>query len=114
LSEQQFGFRHFHSTSTALLDCTDEWYVNMDRGLYNLAVFLDLKKAFDTVNHDILLAKLELYGIKNTPLMLFKSYLSDRSQQCQVNGGTFHIKISKIWSSSGFNFGSTSVFNLYQ
>jgi hypothetical protein len=64
------------------------------------------------LNHDILLAKLELYDIKNTPLMLFKSFLSDRSQQCQVNGGTFHIKIPKIWSSSGFNFGSTSVFNL--
>jgi hypothetical protein len=41
LSEQQFGFRRFHSTSTALLDCTDVWYVNMDRRLYNLAVFLD-------------------------------------------------------------------------
>jgi hypothetical protein len=38
---QQFGFRRFHSTSTALLDCTDEWYNNMDRGLYNLAVFFD-------------------------------------------------------------------------
>jgi hypothetical protein len=49
------------------------WYVKMDRGFYNLAVFLDLRKAFDTVNHDKLLAKLELYGIKNTPLMLFKS-----------------------------------------
>ena len=95
LSEQQFGFRRFHSTSTALLDCTDEWYVNMDCGLYNLAVFLDLKKAFDTVNHDILLAKLELYGIKNTPLMLFKSYLSDRSQQCQVNGELSTLKYLK-------------------
>ena len=95
LSEQQFGFRRFHSTSTALLDCTDEWYVNMDRGLYNLAVFLDLKKAFDTVNHDILLAKLELYGIKNTPLMLFKSYLSDRSQKCQVNGELSTLKYLK-------------------
>ncbi|CAB4026264.1 Hypothetical predicted protein [Paramuricea clavata] len=95
LSEQQFGFRRFHSTSTALLDCTDEWYVNMDRGLYNLAVFLDLKKAFDTVNHDILLAKLELYGIKNTPLMLLKSYLSDRSQKCQVNGELSTLKYLK-------------------
>ena len=95
LSEQQFGFRHFHATSTALLDCTDEWYVNMDCGLYNLAVFLDLKKAFDTVKHDILLDKLELYGIKNTPLMLFKSYLSDRSQQCQVNGELSTLKYLK-------------------
>ena len=95
LSEQQFGFRRFHSTSTALLDCTDEWYVNMHRGIYNLVVFLDLKKAFDTVNHDILLAKLELYGIKNTPLMLFKSYLSDRSQQCQVNGELSTLKYLK-------------------
>ena len=45
LSKHQFSFRPFHSTAATLLDCTNEWYVNMDRGLYNLVVFLDLKKA---------------------------------------------------------------------
>ena len=86
LSEHQFGFRKFHSTSTALLDCTNSWYTNMDKKLFNLVVFIDLKKAFDTVNHQILLKKLELYGIKGKALSLLKSYLEERSQKCQING----------------------------
>ena len=49
LTDRQFGFRRFHSTVSALLDCTNEWYVNMYRGLYNLVAFLDLKKAFGMV-----------------------------------------------------------------
>ena len=84
LSSAQFGFRKSHSTATALLDCTNEWYMNIDKKIFNLVVFIDLKKAFDTVNHDILLKKLELYGIKGQALNLLKSYLSNRHQKCQI------------------------------
>ena len=56
----------------------------MDRKIFNLVVFIDTKKAFDTVDHQILLQKLELYGIKGNGLSLLRSYLTDRSQKCQV------------------------------
>ena len=86
LSEHQFGFRQFHSTTTTLLDCTNEWYINMDRGLYNIVVLLDLTKAFDTVNREILLCKFERYGFDYKALDLLKNYLTDRTQSCQLNG----------------------------
>ena len=84
LSEYQFGFRKFHSTTTALLDCTNDWYVNIDRKLFNMVVLIDLKKAFDTVDHKIILRKLECYGIKGEALALLRSYLTNRDQKCQV------------------------------
>ncbi len=86
LSDSQLGFRKFHSTATALLDCTNDWYVNLDRKMFNLVVQIDLKKAFDTVDHQIFLRKLELYGVKGQALSFLNSYLSDRSQKCQING----------------------------
>ena len=94
LSEHQFGFRKYHSTASALLDCTNDWYINMDQKLFNLTAFIDLKKAFDTVNHEILLEKLLLLGITGRAFQLLESYLSDRSQKCEVNG--FISKESKI------------------
>ena len=56
----------------------------MEKGLINGVVFLDLKKAFDTVDHDILIKKLEFYDIKNNALCWFISYLSNRKQVCKV------------------------------
>jgi hypothetical protein len=65
----------------------DDLLENMDKGKINCVVFLDVRKAFDCINHKILLKKILNYlGISGIPLNWFKSYLSDREQQCLVNG----------------------------
>ena len=64
LSKHQFGFRKNHSTDHAIIELTDNITKAMDEGKYTIGIFLDLSKAFDTVNHQILLNKLEHYGIR--------------------------------------------------
>ena len=54
--------------------------------MFNIAVFLDLQKAFDTINHDIMLEKLKLYGLEEPSMNLLSSYLANRAQLCSVNG----------------------------
>ena len=82
----QSGFRALHSVLTSLLKCTNDWYLNIDKGKYTALVYIDLKKAFDTVDHDILLRKLNFCGLKGKELGWFRSYLTDRRQCCNVNG----------------------------
>ena len=64
LIKNQFGFRENHSTSHALIDVVEYIYKSLDDNKFVFGVYIDLKKAFDTVDHDILLAKLEHYGIR--------------------------------------------------
>ena len=85
LSTNQSGFRTHHSTETTLLCSSNQYLVNMDRGLINGVLFLDLKKAFDTVDHKILIAKLKTYGVQGHALQWFISYLSGRKQVCKIN-----------------------------
>ena len=75
ICKYQSGFRCTHSTVTALLEATDTWAYN-----------IDLKKAFDTVDHKILLSKLSHYGICGNAYNWFKSYLENRTQMCSING----------------------------
>ena len=95
ISKQQSGFRSLHSTVTALLEATDSWAFNIDRGYVNAVVFLDLKTAFDTVDHEILLTKMNRCGIQGRTLDWFQSYLTNRTQRCSVNSCLYDLSTLK-------------------
>ena len=86
LYKYQFGFRKSHSTNLAIVEVIDKIYTHLNQNMYGLGIFLDLKKAFDTVDHEILLSKLEHYGIEGNALNWFKSYLTNRRQCTKING----------------------------
>ena len=85
LFDHQYGFRSGHSTEHAALELTDRIITNIDNKKSPLNIFLDLSKAFDTLDQNILFHKLHHYGIQETPLKLLKSYLSNRQQFVEAN-----------------------------
>ena len=93
LSSNQYGFRKNHSTFHALVHLYDKISAAIDSKQIALGLFIDLSKAFDTVNHEILLKKLEFFGIRGLALEWFRSYLSGRLQQVQYNGQTSMPKV---------------------
>ena len=82
--DYQFEFRHNHSTTLALIDVVDKLYKNLDKHNKVIGIYLDLQKASDTVNHDVLLHK--LHGIRGVALDWFRNYLSRRYKYTTVNG----------------------------
>jgi hypothetical protein len=82
--EKQYGFRAKHSTQHAIIDIVNNIQNNMDKKLFSCGIFIDLKKAFDTVDHTILLHKLQHYGIRGVINNWFKSYLTERMQTTQI------------------------------
>ena len=86
LSTEQSGFRPGHSTQDVLLCVTDSWLKAIDDGKYVGAVFLDLAKAFDCVDHEILLKKLTCYGVRGDALKWMQSFLYGRFQRVSLHG----------------------------
>ena len=85
LYAKQFGFREKYSTSMALIEFTNLVTQALENKLIPLGVFLDLSKAFDCINHSVLLQKLYFYGIRGTPFEWFKNYLINRKQFVEFN-----------------------------
>ena len=86
MNKAQFGFRPGHSTGAALGSMTDDWLHSIDLGRIIGALYLDLKRAFDTVNPSVMLFKLKIKGVSDLALKWFNSYLTNRKQHVEVRG----------------------------
>ena len=82
----KYGFRKKHSTELATIELVDRMLSDIDNKLLPVVVFMDLSKAFDTLDHSILIHKLQYYGITGIALNWFESYLSNRLQYVDING----------------------------
>ena len=103
LFDSQYGFRSHHSTEHAVLELIDQVSLAIDKGCTPLSIFLDLSKAFDTLNHGILLQKLKFYGINGVSLSWFKSYLQNRVHYVELQPS---IRSSNISLTTGVPQGS--------
>ena len=95
LFSYQFGFRNNYSTNRALISLTEMIRNALDNGNFACGVFIDLQKAFDSVNHDILLSKLNHYRNRGVAFDWFKSYLSDRTQYATIDNKRSEIQTNK-------------------
>lgn len=96
LSPCQFGFRSGYSSDLALISLTDQLKKAIDNGYYAGGVFIDLTKAFDSINHHILFNKLEAFGITGPTLLLLRSYLCNRTQKVVISNAYSSTKLTNI------------------
>ena len=95
-SNSQYGFMGNRSTLDALIDLTEAIYDSLDQKKHHISILIDMTKAFDTVNHNILLGKLERYGVRDLPLLWIKSFLSNRRSYVGVRGAESERVVSNI------------------
>ena len=112
ISSNQFGFTKNTSTLDAIEVFSDLIYNSFDSKLHNISLFIDLRKAFDTVNHKILLYKLESYGIRGPVLSWIKSYLKDRKQCVKIGSSYSNMNVINIGLPQGSSI-SPILFLLY-
>ena len=112
ISQSQFGFQSNKSTSDAVIHLTEYIYEALDNRNHQFAIMIDLKKAFDTVNHCILLKKLSNYGVRGVALDWFQSYLYNRQTYVEILDSKSNTKIMNVGLPQGSVIGPT-LFLLY-
>ena len=90
------GFRNGHSTNHTLLNLTEDIRNSPDNNIFAVGIFIDLQKVFDTVDHNILLIKVDYFGIRGITNNWFRSYLTNRKQYVTIAGGDSELKIMKF------------------
>ena len=113
LYKSQYGFRKQMSTSLAIIELVEEITNSLDNHEATVGVFIDLKKAFDTVDHSILIEKLYHYGIRGTANKWICSYLMNRYQYVTING-TNSDYMNVLWGSPRIYFRADLIHTLYQ
>lgn len=114
ITKEQYGFCKNKSVETALLGIKEEILENIENKLYTLGIFLDFRKAFDCVQHELLLRKLPFYGIRGIALHLIQSYLTSRSQFTVINKVESEMETIKYGSTSGIYSRTCTIFTLYK
>ena len=112
-SDSQYGFRPNQSTEQATLELTDRIISAMDNNDVPIGIFLDLSKAFDTIDHAILLSKLEHYGVDGIPLQLVKNYLTNRKQYVKLNEVNSNLLPINTLGALGFHIRATFIHYLH-
>ena len=102
LYKKQFGFQEKHSTEHAILQLIDQVNNSFERNQFTLGIFIDLSKAFDTVDRKILSSKLKNHGVRGNNLKWFESYLNNRKQFIAYNNKYTSFEM-KLWCSARFN-----------
>ena len=105
LTHCQSGFRSLHNTLSPLIEATNSWSVNIENSPVNGVIFIDLKKALDTIDHTILIRKLRKYGVDSSSLKWFESYLCDRNQKCSTNDHLSNTALVTCGVTRGSNLG---------
>ena len=101
LHEKQYGFRENSTTELTVNQVVDELIEASEKKLINCFVFLDLAKAFNRVNHNILISKIKSYNIQGSMLNLLKDYLKDRSQSIVINNVVSEREIVNVGKPKG-------------
>ena len=114
LSSQQHGFMKGRSTVTQLLNFVDNLYSNYDSNIASACIYFDFQKAFDRVDHDILLNKLILFGFDTHFIYLISSYLKGRVQYVKIDGCFSAARNIPSGVPQGSVLGPLLFFNLYQ
>ena len=112
LTQHQYGFRKNHSTEFAAMELIDRVANLLELGKIPFNLYIDLSKAFDVLNHDILLSKLQFYGLNELTIKLIKNYLSNRSQFCQYYDASSDIVRTNIGVPQGSILGPL-LFSIY-